>query len=199
LQGDFSEDFVLDPNLRLTPAQNNLIDQRIVTRWLVIEEYNFSHVVQEADLEDPKRFTNLALLFMAIQPYEIVDPDAPSQYHNLREQWSYDFLVSFICVKNPGCNAGLVASASVGDLRTVVWTVIELLGKTDRESRAFVQSFRRDTPPPDDYPNDFETHVGWTYGRLLATAVLRLLRPEHQLARTLADQWVRDSTLWEEE
>lgn len=120
------------------------------------------------------------------------------QYHHLREEWANDFLVAYFCSHNPECDAGLAASASIGDLRTAAWIVIEMLGNTekDRETRAFAKSFRRDSPPPASYPADFDPYLGWTYGKLLAMSVQRYLGYGHQLAGTLAARWVRDSTCY---
>jgi len=194
-----SLDFVLDPSLDCSPSQNNLVDRYTAMGWLHNEQHNFRHIGLSSNLDDPVTFTNLTHLFMALQPYEIVHPEAPADYQANREHESGAFLTSYILATDAAVGVTtLVLTASVGDLRLVVWMVIELLARTDWESRAFVQSFRRDTQPPRGFPAYVDPYIGWTHGRLLVVAAQRLLTETHQVAATLAAQWVRDSTLWEE-
>jgi hypothetical protein len=192
--------FVLDPGLDLTPSQNNLIYRHTAIFWLLDEQHNFSHIGRRANLNYAVQFTNLTHIFMALQPYEIMDPDTPARYQARRNDESGDLLMSYILASSHGASIHhLVLSASEGDLRLVVWTVIELLARTDWESCAFVQSFSRTSQPPSDFPPYIDPYIGWTHGRLLIVAAKRLISEKHQIAGTLAAQWVRDSTSWEEE
>jgi hypothetical protein len=59
-----------------------------------------------------------------------------------------------------------------------------------------VQSFRRDTPAPKDFPLHADPYIAWTYGKLFGMAALRFLQLD-SIEETLATQWVKDSTLWE--
>jgi hypothetical protein len=195
-----TKEFVLDPGLDLTPSQNNLISRHTAVLWLMDEQHNFSHIGRRANLNDAVQFTSLTHLFMALQPYEIIGPDTPYNYQSRRDSQSGDLLTSYILASSRGAGIHhLVLSASEGDLRLVVWTVIELLARTDWGSRAFVQRSSRTSQPPSNFARYVDPYIGWTHGRLLSVAAKRLLSETHQIAGTLAAQWVRDSTSWEEE
>lgn len=195
----YSKEFVPDPNLRPTPGQNHLIHRRTALNWLLDEDHVFSRIVGNMDLEDPKKFTRLTHLIMALRHYEIVDPINHPQYSQDRDDWSADLLKDYICASNSEFGElDNVEDVCDDDISTLVWIVIELLARTDRESRAFVQSFRRDTPVPSDFLPHVDPYIAWTYGKLFGMAVRRFLKSV-SLEETLAAQWVKDSTLWEEE
>jgi hypothetical protein len=51
---------------------------------------------------------------------------------------------------------------------------------------------------PSDFLPHVDPYIAWTYGKLFGMAVRRFLKSV-SLEETLAAQWVKDSTLWEEE
>jgi hypothetical protein len=151
------------------------------------------------DLEDLEQFKNLTHLIMALQGYNVFDPhNTPPEYTEIRDTWSTALLVTYIGASQSAFGAlwDKVHAARDQDLCTIVWTDIELLAKTDLESRVFVRSFRRDTPVPSDFPPCVDPYIAWTYGKLLGMAAQRLLVGD-RIAETLATQWVKDSVLWE--
>jgi hypothetical protein len=52
----YSIEFVLDPNLHLTPSHNNLIHRQTARAWLLDEEHDFSsQIARNMDLKNPKK------------------------------------------------------------------------------------------------------------------------------------------------
>jgi hypothetical protein len=196
LSGGSSAEFILDPNFRHDPEQNNLIDRAMAKRWLSEREHAI-HFRRNADLKDPVRMTHLTHLFMALDSYITFDPNRRSPtYHELRDDWSEDLLRRYILASGPPApGVRHLERASLGDLRTIVSTVIELLSGSPYSSNALVARFRRDEPTPSDFDADIDPQVGWTYGRLLAAATERFLS-KSTVSCSLATQWMKEDSMW---
>jgi hypothetical protein len=196
LSGGSSAEFILDPNLHHEPEQNNLIDRAMATRWLSKHEHA-SHFRQNADVKDPVRITHLTHLFMALDSYVTFDPNRSStRYHELRDDWSEDLLQRYILASGPPAPCVRhVERASLGDLRTIVSTVIELMSVSRYSSNALVARFRRDEPTPSGFDADIDPQIGWTYGSLLAAATERFLS-KSTVSCSLATQWMKEDSMW---
>jgi hypothetical protein len=195
LSGGSSAEFILDPSLRHHQEQDNLIDRATAKRWLSQPE-QVSYIHRSADLDDPVRITHLTHLFMALNSYVTFDPNGSNTtYHELRDEWSEDLLRRYIVASEPALGMRHLARASLGDLRTIVWTVIELLSGFPYRPNTFVAKYSRDGPPPSDFDEDIDPQIGWTHGKLLAAAAERFLsRP--RVACSLAAQWMKEDSMW---
>jgi hypothetical protein len=155
------------------------------------------YIRRSVDLDDPVRLTHLTHLFMALNSYTNFDPNRnQTTYHELRDNWSEDLLRRYILASGvPVLSMRNVEQASLGDLRTIVWTAIEVLSNFAYGSNSFVAKFSRDGPPPDDLDDDIDPQIRWTHGKLLAAAAERFLsRP--RVASSLAAQWVKEDSMW---
>jgi hypothetical protein len=196
LSGEASAEFILDPNLRHYPDHNNLIDRATALRWLLQREHAM-YIRRSVDLDDPVRLTHLTHLFMALNLYTTFDPNRnQTTYHELRDNLSEDLLRRYILACGvPVLSMHNVEQASLGDLRTIVWTAIEVRSNFSYGSNSFVAKFSRDDPPPDDFDEEIDPQIGWTHGKLLAAAAERFLsRP--RVASSLAAQWVKEDSMW---
>jgi hypothetical protein len=191
-----SNEFILDSVIGNDTDACNLIDRRLAESWLS----NFFGcawlLFKDATSPTPDVLKRLSFLHIATTSAE---ENRGSEYHVRRNAWTRDLLRRYIlasrCLSQN--ESAAVYRASTADLRTIVGTVLNVFDHRSKysERMQFLEHFTRDDEPPLDFDTNVYAPLAWGYGKLFAQA-FRRFGLEESLSMTLAQQWVKETTIW---
>lgn len=191
LSAGASKHFILDPSANYNIPACNLIPRRVFVGW--IEEFDLMPWIDgtapsEAPPLQTKQLTYLHLA--ALQPFSLKSDD-----QHRRDEWSKSLIMRYMMASGR-LSQEVVERTSLNDLRTIMSIVLDIFD-ADRsgDGRDWLLSLSHDLPAPADFDTDVYPGLGWNYGKLLAQAFERYTS-QGRVSKSLARQWVKESTLW---
>ena len=143
------------------------------------------------NISAPLQQQQLTYLHLAVlQPFSL-----ESDGQHGRDEWSKGLIVRYMMASGR-LSQEAVERTSLGDLRTIMSIVLDVFGADSSvDDTDWLLSLSHNRPVPADLDADIYAGLGWDYGKLLAQAFERYTS-QGRVSKTLARQWVKESTMW---